>query len=114
MTSAHVWPQRRYAWYVVSLLTLAYALAILDRVSISLLIEPLQADLHINDTEFGLLQGLAFSLFYSVLGLPLGILVGIIIGPIAVGFEAFVSFLQAYIFAILTAVYLAGAVEPEH
>lgn len=72
MTSAHVWPQRRYAWYVVSLLTLAYALAILDRVSISLLIEPLQADLQINDTEFGLLQGLAFSLFYSVLGLPLG------------------------------------------
>lgn len=72
MTSAHIWPRRNYAWYVVSLLTLAYALAILDRVSISLLIEPLQADLQINDTEFGLLQGLAFSLFYSVLGLPLG------------------------------------------
>ncbi|ACT59208.1 MFS transporter [Hirschia baltica] len=68
------WPNRRYAWYVVALLTLAYALAILDRVSIALLIEPLEASLHITDTQFGLLQGLAFSLFYSVLGLPIGLL----------------------------------------
>jgi F-type H+-transporting ATPase subunit a len=50
----------------------------------------------------------------NLLGLPLGIFVGFIIGPIAVGFEAFVSFLQAYIFAILAAVYLSGAVHPEH
>lgn len=73
MPQTHAWPPRRYAWYIVSLLTLAYALAILDRVSIGLLIVPLQAALHINDTQFGLLQGMAFSLFYSVLGLPLGI-----------------------------------------
>ena len=26
------WPKRSYAWYVLSLLTLAYALAIIDRV----------------------------------------------------------------------------------
>lgn len=68
------WPARRYAWYVVACLTLAYALAILDRVSISLLITPLQAALKINDTQFGLLQGMAFSICYSVLGLPLGML----------------------------------------
>lgn len=66
------WPKRSYAWYVVTLLTLAYALAILDRVSIGLLIVPIQAALHINDTQFGLLQGLAFTMFYSLLGLPLG------------------------------------------
>ncbi|MBT0669234.1 MFS transporter [Novosphingobium profundi] len=68
------WPDIRYAWYVLALLTLAYALAILDRVSIALLIEPLQASLHIDDTQFGLLQGLAFSMVYSLLGLPLGLL----------------------------------------
>jgi MFS family permease len=68
------WPRRSYAWYVLSLLTLAYALAILDRVSIALLIEPLKAALSINDTQFGLLQGMAFSIVYSVLGLPLGML----------------------------------------
>lgn len=69
-----VWPQRSYAWYVLALLTLAYALAILDRVSIALLIEPLQKSLAIDDTQFGLLQGMAFSVVYSVLGLPLGML----------------------------------------
>lgn len=72
MIAAQDWPQRKYAWYVVAVLTLAYSIAILDRVSISLLIEPLQQDLQINDTQFGLLQGLAFSLFYSLLGLPMG------------------------------------------
>lgn len=66
------WPKRGYAWYVCILLTLAYSLAILDRVSIGLLIGPIQQSLHINDMQFGLLQGMAFSLFYSVLGLPLG------------------------------------------
>jgi len=69
-----IWPARNYAWYVIVLLTLAYALAILDRVSIALLIEPLQAAMHINDMQFGLLQGMAFSLIYSVLGLPIGLL----------------------------------------
>ncbi|MEM5518271.1 MFS transporter [Henriciella sp. AS95] len=68
------WPPQRYAWYVVALLTLAYALAILDRVAIALLIEPLEESLHITDTQFGLLQGMAFSMFYSVLGLPIGML----------------------------------------
>ncbi|HUG84725.1 MAG TPA: F0F1 ATP synthase subunit A [Euzebya sp.] len=49
----------------------------------------------------------------NLLALPIGVLV-LLISPLAVGFEAFVSFLQAYIFAVLTAVYLAGAIEPEH
>lgn len=71
-TIGSAWPPVRYAWMVVVLLTLAYALAILDRVSISLLIQPLQAALHLDDTQFGLLQGMAFSLVYSLLGLPLG------------------------------------------
>jgi F-type H+-transporting ATPase subunit a len=30
------------------------------------------------------------------------------------GFEILVSFLQAFIFAILTAVYIGGAMHPEH
>ena len=33
---------------------------------------------------------------------------------VLVGFELLVAGLQAYIFTILTAVYLAGALEPEH
>lgn len=72
--AAPAWPPARSAWMVVIFLTLAYALAILDRVSIALLIQPLQTALHLDDTQFGLLQGMAFSLVYSLLGLPLGIL----------------------------------------
>jgi F-type H+-transporting ATPase subunit a len=30
------------------------------------------------------------------------------------GFEILVSFLQAFIFTILTAVYIGGAMHPEH
>lgn len=46
-------------------------------------------------------------------GLPVGLLV-LAISPVAVGFELFVGLLQAYIFVILTAVYIAGSVHPQH
>jgi MFS family permease len=72
---AVAWPSRRYAWYAVGILVLAYALAIVDRIAIGLLVEPIKADLHISDTQMGLLQGLAFAVFYSLFGLPLGVLV---------------------------------------
>ncbi|HEX7853071.1 MAG TPA: MFS transporter [Sphingobium sp.] len=84
--SSPAYPRLSHAWYVATLLTVGYALAILDRASIALLIQPLQASLHISDTQFGYLQGMAFSLIYSVLGLPVGMLadkrhrVGILLG----------------------------------
>ena len=62
----------RYAWYVVSVLMLCYALSLIDRQILSLLVAPMKRDLHINDTRIGLLQGLSFALFYTLAGLPLG------------------------------------------
>lgn len=53
------------------LLMLAYALSFIDRQILSLLVEPVKQDLNISDTQIGLLQGLAFALFYSVLGIPI-------------------------------------------
>ena len=38
------------------------------------MIEPIKADLNISDTQFSLLHGLAFSLFYAFMGLPLAYL----------------------------------------
>lgn len=58
-------------WLVTFLLAGCYTLAYLDRQIISLLIEPIQQDLAISDTEFGLLQGVSFSLFYVAASLPL-------------------------------------------
>jgi MFS family permease len=62
----------RYAWYVVFILMLCYALSLIDRQILSLLVEPMKRDLHISDTRIGLLQGLSFALFYTLAGLPLG------------------------------------------
>src|SRR5690625_6426966 len=61
----------RYAWYVVGVLLLAYTFSFIDRQILSLLVAPIERDLHINDTEMSLLQGFAFSVFYIVLGLPI-------------------------------------------
>ena len=66
------WPNRAYGWYVVAVLTVAYGFAILDRVAIGLLVQPIEADLKITDSQIGLLQGFAFGIFYSVLGIPIG------------------------------------------
>jgi len=62
---------RRGAGLLAVLLTI-YALAYLDRQIISLLVEPLKADLSISDVEVSFLQGMAFVLFYTLCGLPLG------------------------------------------
>ena len=63
--------ERRHAWYVVFLCMLAFLLSYTDRQVISLLVEPIKHDLGISDTGFGLLQGLAFSLFYALVGIPI-------------------------------------------
>jgi MFS family permease len=60
------------AWYTVAVLTLVYLVAYVDRSMLSLLVQPIQADLHISDTAFGLLQGFAFVILYGVLGYPIG------------------------------------------
>jgi len=64
-----------YAWYVVGVLTLCYMLSFVDRQILSLLVSPIQRDLGASDTRMGLLQGLAFAIFYTLAGLPLGRLV---------------------------------------
>src|SRR5690606_25683929 len=57
-----------YQWYVVLICMVAYILSFVDRQILSLMIEPIKADLMLSDTQFSLLQGLAFSLFYAFMG----------------------------------------------
>ncbi|MFC5342852.1 spinster family MFS transporter [Brevundimonas staleyi] len=66
------WPSGRVAWWAVVVLTLTYIVSFIDRTIVSLLTEPIKADLGLNDTQLSLLQGVAFGLFYSIMGLPLG------------------------------------------
>ncbi|MDM1310482.1 MULTISPECIES: spinster family MFS transporter [Acinetobacter] len=63
-----------YQWYVVIICMVAYILSFVDRQILSLMIEPIKADLMLSDTQFSLLQGLAFSLFYAFMGVPIAAL----------------------------------------
>jgi MFS family permease len=65
------YPSSFAAWYSVAVLMLMYIFSFIDRTTISLLVEPMKRDLHISDTQVGLLQGLAFVLLYTFLGLPI-------------------------------------------
>lgn len=60
---------------MVGVLTLAYTVSFVDRTIISLLVEPIKSDLRLSDTQLALVQGLAFGVFYAVMGLPFGWLV---------------------------------------
>jgi MFS family permease len=68
------YPPRSIAWYTVFILMLCYTLSYADRQILAFLVGPLEQDLHISDTQVGLLQGLAFVLMYTLLGLPMGML----------------------------------------
>ena len=65
------YPSSFAAWYSVAVLMLMYIFSFIDRTTISLLVEPMKRDLHISDTQIGMLQGLAFALLYTFLGLPI-------------------------------------------
>ena len=64
-------PTIGYQWYVLFVLLLAQTFSFLDRMIMGLLVGPIRATFDISDTQYSLLAGLAFSLFYAVMGLPL-------------------------------------------
>ena len=60
-----------HAWYMVFLCMVAYIFSFIDRQVLALLIEPIRADLQISDTQFSLIHGFAFALFYATMGIPI-------------------------------------------
>ncbi|WP_419340583.1 spinster family MFS transporter [Achromobacter sp. PD1] len=67
-------PSYAYEWYVVVICMLAYIFSFVDRQILALMIEPIKHDLQLSDTQFSLLHGLAFSLFYAFMGIPIALL----------------------------------------
>jgi MFS family permease len=59
------------AWAIATLLALCYTLSYFDRQAISILVAPIKHSLRLNDTQFGLIQGISFSVFYVAACLPL-------------------------------------------
>ncbi len=64
-------PSTGYAWYVVGVLTLASISGNVDQQVLSLLVRPIERDFGITDVQMSYLLGLAFALFFAVLGLPI-------------------------------------------
>lgn len=60
------------SWWMVSVLFVLYVFSWLDRLILSMLVEPIKADLALSDFQMSLLLGPAFAIFYALFGLPLG------------------------------------------
>ena len=60
-----------YRWYVVWLLFAVYVLNFVDRQILTVLMEPIRKEFQFSDAQLGLLGGLAFAAFYSILGIPI-------------------------------------------
>ena len=62
----------RGAWTTLIVMALATLVAFTDRQILSLLVEPIKADLGLTETNFGVVQGLAFAIAYGVGAILMG------------------------------------------
>src|SRR6201987_1701540 len=62
-------------WFLL-VLVLIYASSFVDRIIVAVVGQAVKTDMSLSDFQVGLLGGLAFSVFYSVLGLPIARLAG--------------------------------------
>jgi MFS family permease len=111
---------------VLALLLLAYIFNFLDRQILGILAPAIKAGLHLSDTEFGAIGGLAFALLYALLGVPLAYLAdrtsrsAVVAGSLAVwsGFTALcgvaTGYWQLFLFRLGVGVGEAGGVAPSY
>lgn len=111
---------------MLALLLIAYIFNFLDRQILGILAQPIKSDLHLSDTQFGAIGGLAFALLYSALGIPLAFLADktsrarVIAGSLAVwsGFTALcgaaTGFGQLFLCRLGVGVGEAGGVAPSY
>jgi len=66
------YPDKKYGYSAVGILTLAQIFAFIDRQIPSMLVEPIKQDFNLTDSQIALLGGAAFSIFYAVMALPIG------------------------------------------
>jgi len=60
-----------YRTYVMVVVLLIMAVTHIDRMALGVALQSIKAELHLSDTELGLLTGIAYAFFYSILGVPL-------------------------------------------
>lgn len=63
--------QPKYKNYLLTVLTIILTFNLLDRMALGLVFEDIKADLQLSDTQLGFLGGIAFALFFAVMGVPI-------------------------------------------
>jgi MFS family permease len=117
---------RGYKNYLLILLMAIFALNNVDRLALGIVLQDIKNDFNLTDTQLGFLSGIAFALFYSVMGLPIsrwadrGNRVMIISLTTAMWSAAVAlcgtatSFLQLLLIRIAVGVGEAGCIPPAH
>jgi len=60
-----------YRRYLLAVLLVIQAFNGVDGLALGLVLQNIKLDLHLTDTQLGFLSGIAFALFYSVMGIPI-------------------------------------------
>ena len=115
-----------YRRYAMGLLLGIYVINFLDRQVVNILAEPIKNDLGLADWQLGLMSGLAFALFYTVLGIPIARMAEhrnrpVIIGSAIAAWSGFTmlcgaaqNFVQLVLFRVGVGVGEAGCTPPAH
>ncbi len=61
---------KKYRYFVLMVLLISYVFSFIDRQLMTILLEPIKTEFGASDTAMGFMSGLAFALFYAVLGIP--------------------------------------------
>jgi MFS family permease len=61
----------RYRTYMLSVLMIIFAFNATDRLALGLTLQSIKNAFQLTDTQLGLLTGIAFALFYSLMGVPI-------------------------------------------
>jgi len=111
---------------VLALLLLAYIFNYLDRQILGILAGPIITDLHLTDTQFGVLSGPPFAILYSILGVPFAFVAdrtsrSRVIAAALTFWSAFTalcgaasSFWQLFVFRMGVGIGEAGGVAPSY
>jgi MFS family permease len=60
-----------YRRYLLAVLLLIQAFNAVDGLTLGIVLQNIKLDLHLTDTQLGFLSGIAFALFYGVMGIPI-------------------------------------------
>jgi MFS family permease len=116
----------RYRGYLLGVLMVILAFNFVDRLAIGLVLQGIKAELDLSDTQLGLLTGIAFALFYSLMGIPIArladrgnrvtiISVTTALWSVAVALCGLVTnFAQLLLVRVIVGVGEAGCVPPAH